>query len=166
MELNTKSSKCHHDTKHNEVLLNIIKMMNLKLKKHVNTISDLNKIIKNLEKWDERHLDEINRCDELDEERMVCIMNLQKYIYKLETKLEKCNTLINVNNIKVSQLKEKNRELDELSNDILICKICYDNNINVVLECGHSYCKECINVIKKKCAFCAADITNKINLYI
>jgi len=41
----------------------------------------------------------------------------------------------------------------------LICKICFENNINIVLlPCGHTHCSKCINYKIIKCPFCDLEI--------
>lgn len=53
-----------------------------------------------------------------------------------------------------------------MSNNKYICKICWQNNINIIIKpCGHTMCKMCINNIKKNCCpYCRADIDTYSNM--
>lgn len=68
---------------------------------------------------------------------------------------------INVNNNKVNLSKFK---------EMLTCKICFEKTINQVLNCGHNFCKSCVDKLPMQfdCPICKAKInkaTDVRNIY-
>jgi len=79
-------------------------------------------------------------------------------------RIKRCDELINQYNFTLS-LFENIDPLVPVSEDEL-CSICLGSFTNlVVTECGHFYCKECINsclIHSKKCPLCRKDLTAKM----
>ena len=63
----------------------------------------------------------------------------------------------NVNNKKNNLLK---------CNEKLLCKICYENEVNQVLKCGHILCKSCVDrfPLYFLCPFCKEHISKSNNV--
>jgi Inhibitor of Apoptosis domain/Zinc finger, C3HC4 type (RING finger) len=80
-----------------------------------------------------------------------------------------CNTLTK-NNIPLANVITENvNTINELINERFVCKICYTNEICIlVLDCKHiSMCLECSNnTLIKRCPYCRGVISNKIKVYI
>lgn len=56
-------------------------------------------------------------------------------------------------------------ENNEIRNNNILCKICFDSNVSVVTTCGHLYCVSCISELPNKsgcvtCAFCRYEYNN------
>ena len=89
----------------------------------------------------------------------------------------------------ISELEENLLEVNQrlecfntLETSELICAICKDNPINLITNCGHCYCDQCINnllpenkddlspeqlsIAPKKCAYCRAEIVQTIKLHL
>ena len=48
-----------------------------------------------------------------------------------------------------------------------ICYVCNEREKDVYLDCGHTYCRECISMIKNKmCPYCQKESKNVHNLYL
>jgi len=69
-----------------------------------------------------------------------------------------------------SPIKESsNKSASKSTREGILCKICFTNNINVVLiPCGHSLCNNCVDRLSasKQCPFCRASYISKNNLYV
>lgn len=89
----------------------------------------------------------------------------------LEKKIKNLYLYINNINISKQNISRKNKELTniiklllpktDISNE---CKICYDNKIDCILPCGHTYCSNCISNMNihnnTDCCFCRKHISN------
>lgn len=51
------------------------------------------------------------------------------------------------------------------TNKDLECKICYERNVDTVLNCGHTFCNTCTKNLKE-CPLCKKSIEMKINLHL
>ena len=52
-------------------------------------------------------------------------------------------------------------------NNSLNCTICFQNEIAVCINpCGHTFCIQCSNKLKKKCFICNSDCKSKIKIFI
>ena len=71
---------------------------------------------------------------------------------KIEDKLR--NALVVMSTLRI------NKNLETL------CGICQERNLTHTLECGHTYCKECIDKMKLTSAFCKSKSGKVIKLYI
>jgi len=63
---------------------------------------------------------------------------------------------------------ENKIKLFERLNNITTCNICYDDKLNIDLNCGHTVCKDCyIKLYLDKCPFCRIQcVTSYHNKYI
>jgi hypothetical protein len=70
---------------------------------------------------------------------------------------QKVQNSINVNNNKVNLLKFK---------EMLTCKICFERTVNKVLNCGHTFCRLCIDGFPTnfECPFCKKEINKNSNV--
>lgn len=90
-----------------------------------------------------------------DRDNMCKILNkkIKQYINNGELLT---NNVLNLKN-KINNLNERIEKY--------ICKICYEYDIEYIIDCGHTYCKNCIRKIKennqKKCYFCRKTIEMK-----
>ena len=96
-------------------------------------------------------------------------LGLYDILLKINNKIKNCmssETIINLSlifNKWIAMLKEFNDirvyenkiKLFEGLNNIVTCNICYDNKLNIDLNCGHTVCKDCyIKLYLDKCPFC------------
>ena len=67
----------------------------------------------------------------------------------------------------VGNIKEQPKILASIKTDIfeIQCKICLNFQINVIFKCGHSFCDECANKLKK-CAICSTLLSGKRKIYL
>ncbi len=82
---------------------------------------------------------------------------------KLDKLLEKKEHLhIYLQNCKSEYLKE----LEKNVNPELLCQICYENRINLVLlPCGHTFCSKCLNDTVTQCFNCRSNIEKRTKIY-
>ena len=93
----------------------------------------------------------------------------------LEKKIKNLYSFINTINYDKHNLYKKNNELIDIIKKLLPktniskeCKICYNNDINCILPCGHVYCSDCIDKMNihnnTDCCFCRKNILNVYKL--
>lgn len=83
------------------------------------------------------------KCDNLDEDykKVINDMNtsLLEKMEKEEAEYEDLNADF-----------KKYAEFESLITSVPPCKICFDRNVNVALDCGHTFCKICVDEFKNK----------------
>jgi len=92
---------------------------------------------------------------------------------------ERLTYLIEKNNSELIEIKEKlnfNYNLFNLVKEInekeyirskYICNICHQNEKNVFIDCGHTYCKDCINRVENNiCPYCNTHFSKIERLYL
>lgn len=110
--------------------------------------------------------------DKKDEEILILKENIEflnKEIEELKIKEEDLNEEINnldysneVHKIEKIKLMSIETIKEEIKDEALKCKICYNNDINTCLECGHIFCKECVNNVTT-CPTCRIEFKTENN---
>lgn len=89
--------------------------------------------------------------------------------YAIEKK--KLDELLNIKNDLTLFLRENEsnyiNNIKKQINPDLLCNICYENRMNLVLNpCGHIFCDKCFKDTDKTCYICRKCVTNSIKVYI
>ena len=75
-------------------------------------------------------------------------------------------------------ISEKNKVLESTKKDFienlnrninpnLLCQICFENRINLVLTpCGHTFCNDCLTDNINQCFNCRKTIDSRFKIYI
>lgn len=152
----------------NQVLLDLIhKKYNLYKTMQKSLKAQLNEIINKQKKYDKvsKELITDQMFDLIKDENIKHLDKLMDLI--IEKKLEIENKIVE-NDILISYFK-KYFEIEDQN----ICNICNQNSISCAINCGHVFCKECINSIKTNCVtfepacpYCNQSITNVLNIFI
>jgi hypothetical protein len=148
-----------------------------------NYLSNANKIKKELELLDflEKKISKIDSNIEkkiygvLKKKRINELNNLNFAIESLKSNyaIEKKNLDELLKIKKNLTLFLKQNESDYISNikkqinPDLLCNICYENRINLVLNpCGHIFCDNCFKNSEKTCYICRKCVVNSIKIFI
>lgn len=89
--------------------------------------------------------------------------------YSIEKK--KLDELLKIkNNLNLFLKENESNYISNIKKEInpdLLCNICYENRMNLVLNpCGHIFCDKCFKETNKTCYICRKFVTNSIKVFI
>jgi hypothetical protein len=87
---------------------------------------------------------------------------------KLENKNNILNTITKQHDLINKLITTNNFLLEKI--DEYKCSICFENDKNIALNCGHTFCDKCINNYHKKynydCPSCHKRVSTKLKLFL
>eukprot|EP01080_Neovahlkampfia_damariscottae_P002726 gene2726-3921_t len=56
---------------------------------------------------------------------------------------------------------------DKEEEDYKLCTVCFVNEKNIALNCGHLFCSDCLSILpENNCPICRVEIKNKIKIFL
>lgn len=101
--------------------------------------------------------------------KSLCLTNNLKYVKKIKNIMPdryhyKTNTYNNIINyvIKESLIQSKIKQINWNKSNLHKCGICFSDNPNIITDCFHQYCKDCLIYwydINKSCPYCKESLS-------